>query len=220
MADRMRSSSQAPIEKQRSASRHQPRGASPMPLTVGPSGAFSLAERRKPPGSTSVIPDGSRRTATGCRTARAVPLLATGRLAPYRYWLPNDSSLPALDLCRVFFEAIFSGANRIQRIAPKSFTASILERRDVLPATRTAIALARSLLARSGCGQIERTAFQRPLGCLQHHFGSCLGQKDAPMARVAGRLGRSGRGFHELRSLSGLRLLSCAVGLVPAGRQR
>jgi hypothetical protein len=43
---------------------HQPQGASPMPLTLGPLGAFSLAERRKPPGFTTEIPDGSRRAAT------------------------------------------------------------------------------------------------------------------------------------------------------------
>jgi hypothetical protein len=35
---------------------------------------------------------------------------------------------------------------------------------------------------------------------VRHHFGSCLGQKDTPMARVAGRLGRSGRGISTLRS--------------------
>jgi hypothetical protein len=117
--------------------------------------------------------------------------------------LLNDSSTPAFDLCRVFFKAIFSGTSRIHRIAPKPFTDNILERREVLSARRTTLGLARSLLAGLGCGQIERTAFQRPLGCLQHHFGSCLGQKDAPMARVAGRLGRSGRGF--LRSAVSVR---------------
>ncbi len=34
-----------------------------MPLTLGALGAFLLAERRKPPGFPTVIPDGSRRAA-------------------------------------------------------------------------------------------------------------------------------------------------------------
>ena len=37
--------------------------ASALPLTLGPLGAFLLAERRKPPGFPTVIPDGSRRAA-------------------------------------------------------------------------------------------------------------------------------------------------------------
>jgi hypothetical protein len=35
-----------------------------MPLTLGPLGAFLLAERRKPPGVPTGIPDGSRHAAT------------------------------------------------------------------------------------------------------------------------------------------------------------
>ncbi|MCY2992052.1 MAG: hypothetical protein NTY19_29855 [Planctomycetota bacterium] len=48
------------------ATRYYPAYAAyrPMPLTLGPLGAFLFAERRKPPGFPTVIPDGSHRAAT------------------------------------------------------------------------------------------------------------------------------------------------------------
>ena len=135
--------------------------------------------------------------------------------------LPDVLATTAVDLGRGPFEAVSFGLSKILQVVPKVFTAIPLERRAASRSSAAAFRLACLLLALSLCWQTKRIAFERSLGCLQHHFGSCLGQKDAPKARVAGRLGRSGRGFFTRSSASpGLPHLSSLVGLVPAARQR
>lgn len=135
--------------------------------------------------------------------------------------LPDVLATSAVDLGRRSFETVFLRSSRFLRVVTKVFAAMLLERRAASRAIPAMLGLACLLLPRSLCWQTKRTAFERSLGCLQHHFGSCLGQKDAPKARVAGRLGRSGRGFFVRSSASpGLPHLSSQVGLVPAARQR